>query len=103
MSLDLSLDGLTPLPLHDSLTLADNRHCMLFIVDLSNVRFLVGVEPRAFLVHLELKLLSLSLDLRNLHLRQILRRLLLPLLVVPQQPILVRRVFQHNCMEVDCF
>jgi hypothetical protein len=83
MSLDLSLDGLTPLPLHDSLTLADNRHCMLFIVDLCYVRFLVGVEPRAFLVHLELKLLSLPLDLRDLHLRQILRRLLLPLLVVP--------------------
>ena len=103
MSFDLSLDRLTPLPFNDSLTLADNRHCMLFIVDLCNVRFLVRVKPRAFLVHLELKLLSLSLDLRNLHLRQILRRLLLPLLVVPQQPILMRGIFQDNCMEMDCF
>lgn len=105
MSLDLPLDWLTPLSLDDSLALPNGHtHCsMLLIVDFSDVRLLVRVEPWAFLVHLQLKLLCLSLDLRDLHLCQVLRRLLLTLLVVPQQPVLVRGVFQHYGVEMHGF
>lgn len=100
LSLDFSLNRFTPFPLDDSIAFTNCLCNVIILIKFSYMWFLVRFKPRAFLVHFNLQLLCLFLNFWNFHLSQILSSLLFAFLVVPQQPVLVRSIFQHNGMEM---